>query len=142
MNNIELKLTSKFVIDQEVFTLSANGRRVEKGKISRINLGRVTVNRQNSNSPISFSSWEITYIVDNLSRKGDWNLLNGNQIYESYDEAIKARIKNNEITFGRNKMDVRRSMEKLRREINRNDLSERDRKFYDKIAKLYDEEGF
>lgn len=142
MNNIELKLTSKFVIDQEVFTLSANGRRVEKGKISRINLGRVTVNRQNSNSPVSFSSWETTYIVDNLSRKGDWNSLNGNQIYESYDEAVKARIKNNEIAFGRNKMDVRRSMERLRREINRNDLSERDRKFYDKIAKLYDEEGF
>lgn len=142
MNNIELKLTSKFAINQEVFTLSANGRRVEKGKISRINLGRVTVKQQNSNSPISFSSWETTYIVDNLSRKGDWNSLNGNQIYESYDEAVKARIKNNEIAFGRNKMDVRRSMEKLRREINRNDLSERDRKFYDKIAKLYGEEGF
>lgn len=142
MNNIELKLTSKFAIDQEVFTLSTNGRRVEKGKISRINLGRVTVNWQNSNSPVSFNSWETTYIVDNLSRKGDWNSLNGNQIYESYDEAVKAKIENNEIAFCRNKMDVRRSMEKLRREINRNDLSERDRKFYDKIAKLYDEEGF
>ena len=142
MNKIELQLTSKFAVGEEVFMLSANGRRIEKGKILKIELGQITLNDGVNQSPVMFSSWNNTYIVANLSRSGDWNRLRADQIFTSYEAAVAARKSNTSVKFGRNRMGIAVSVNKFLENVNRSDLEEKDRKFYDRMKKLCQEEGF
>ena len=142
MNKIELQLTSKFAVGEEVFMLSANGRRIEKGKITRIELGQITLSDGVNQSPVMFSSWNSLYIVANLSRSGDWNRLRADQIFTSYDAAVAARKSSTSVKFGCNRMGIASSVKKFLENVNRSDLEEKDRKFYDRMKKLCQEEGF
>lgn len=142
MNKIELQLTSKFAVGEEVFMLSANGRRIERGKITRIELGQITLSDGVNQSPVMISSWNNSYIIANLSRSGDWNRLRADQIFTSYDAAVAARKINTGMKFGQNRMSIASSIKKFLENVNRNDLEEKDRKFYDKMAQLCKEEGF
>lgn len=142
MNKIELHLTSKFTVGEEVFTLSANLRRVEKGRISKIDLGRVTINRQDFQPPVNFNEFGTVYTVDNLSRKGDWGTFTASQIFKTYDEAAAARILNTGRAFGQKKRAIGCAIGDFLNAVNKNDLADKDRKFYDKMAQFYKEEGF
>lgn len=142
MNKIELQLTSKFAVGEEVFMLSTNGRRIERGKITRIELGQITLSDGVNQSPVMISHWNNSYIVANLSRSGDWNRLRADQIFTSYDAAVAARKTSTDVKFGRNRMSIASSVKKFLENVNRNDLEEKDRKFYDRMKKLCQEEGF
>lgn len=142
MNKYTLEVSTKFSIGDQVFILSSNGRRVEKGKISKIELGSIRFNSADFQYATAFSHWNNLYIVDSLSRAGDWTKLAGNEIYASYDEAVAARKLKNHQKFGRARASVRCAVRDLLSSVNFHDLDDKERSFYKKMEELCKEEGF
>lgn len=142
MNKYMLEVSTKFSIGDQVFILSSNGRRVEKGKISKIELGSIRINSTDFQDATVFSHWNNLYIVDSLSRAGDWVKLTGNEIYASYDEAVAARKLKNHQKFGMARASIRCAVRDLLSSVNFHDLDDKERSFYEKMEELCKEEGF
>lgn len=141
MNKYTLEVSTKFSIGDQVFILSSNGRRVEKGKISRIDVGNIRFNSSDFQNEVEVSSWNNRYIVDSLSRAGDWVTLAGNEIYASYDEAVAARKLKNHQKFGSARASVRCVIRDFLNSVNFHDLDDKERSFYEKMKTLSSEEG-
>lgn len=142
MNKYTLEISTKFGIGDQVFILSSNGRRVEKGKISRIDVGNIRFNSSDFQSEVEISSWNNCYVVDSLSRAGDWVKLNGSEIYSTYDEAVAARKLRSHQKFGSARASVRCAIRDFLSSVNFHDLDDNERSFYKKMEELCKEEGF